>query len=118
MGIWRYQIHDRGIPGGSFFALFGFRVFLKNCPHDFAETHAIASGQYLSAGTKFMPVALLGGRVLSLKNQIFGHFSPFLDFFPIFSKTARTIRLKTLSNTGIILTPTLFESLPARAAMF
>ena len=63
----------------SFFAL--FRVFHKNCPYDFAETHSIASpGQYLSAGTKFMRVALLGGWEFSLKNRIF---LPYDDFWTL-----------------------------------
>ena len=85
----------------SFLHFFGFSRFLKNCSYDFAETHTITSpGQYLSAGTKYVSLAALGGWELSLKIRIFDLFG----LFPIFSKTARTIGLKSLP------TPTLFES--------
>ena len=36
-----------------------------------------------------MPIALLGGWDLSLKNRIFVHFGPFLGLYSFFSKTAR-----------------------------
>ncbi len=59
-----------------------FLRFLKKCPYDFDQTWLVASYSYGGrglGGTKFMPVALLGGWKLSLKIRTLGQF--FDDFW-------------------------------------